>query len=113
MQTFLGILELPLIESKHFTILSIEEHPAFLYHIEIPIILCRNSTVQVILSHVLQGAHGTGKIGKTGKMAKRNPCQGKHREFGNVVKIHGKHREFCLNTGKTQGIFFFFFPEAG
>ena len=48
-----------------------------------------------------QCTHGTGK---TGKMAKKIPCQGKHREFGNVVKIQGKHRELCLNTGKTQGI---------
>ena len=45
-------------------------------------------------------------------MAKKNPCQGKHREFGNFVKTqgkdrefgnfvktHGKHREFGLNTG--------------
>ena len=39
-----------------------------------------------------QGTHGTGK---TGKMAKKNPCQGKHREFGNFAK-----------TGKTQGILF-------
>ena len=37
-------------------------------------------------------------------MAKKNPCQGKHREFGNFVKTQGKHREFYLNTGKTQGI---------
>ena len=29
--------------------------------------------------------------GKQGKWAKKNPCQ-------------GKHREFCLNTGKTHGI---------
>ena len=43
-----------------------------------------------------QGTHGTGK---TGKMAKKIPCQGKHREFGNFVKTQGilsKHRE---NTG--------------
>ena len=33
---------------------------------------------------------------ETGKMAKKNPCQGKHREFG----------KFCQNTGKTQGILF-------
>ena len=48
-----------------------------------------------------QGTHGTGK---TAKMVKKNPCQGKHREFGNFAKTQGKHREFCLNTGKTQGI---------
>ena len=30
-----------------------------------------------------QGIHCTGK---TGKMAKKNPCQGKHREFGNFAK---------------------------
>ena len=27
--------------------------------------------------------------GKTGKMAKKNPCQGKHREFGNFAKTQG------------------------
>ena len=32
---------------------------------------------------------GTHSIGKTGKMAKRIPCQGKHREFGNVIKAQG------------------------
>ena len=37
-------------------------------------------------------------------MAKKNPGQGKHREFENLIKTQGKHREFCLNTGKTQGI---------
>ena len=40
-----------------------------------------------------QGTHGTGK---TGKMAKIIPCQGKHREFENFVKTQGilsKHRE--------------------
>ena len=37
-------------------------------------------------------------------MAKKNPCQGKHREFGNFVKTQGKHRDFFQNTGKTQGI---------
>ena len=42
--------------------------------------------------------------GKPGKWPKRNPCQEKHREFGNFVKTQGKHREFYLNTGKTQGI---------
>ena len=35
------------------------------------------------------------RAGKTGKMSKKNPCQGKHREFGNFVKTQGKHREFC------------------
>ena len=33
-----------------------------------------------------QGIHCTGK---TGKMAKRIPCQGKHREFGNIAKTQG------------------------
>ena len=37
-------------------------------------------------------------------MAKKIPCQGKHREFGYFVKTQGKHREFFQNTGKTQGI---------
>ena len=43
-----------------------------------------------------QGTHGTGK---TGKMAQKFPCQGKHREFGNFVKTQGilsKHRDFFL-----------------
>ena len=40
-----------------------------------------------------QGTHGTGK---TGKMTKEIPSQGKNREFGNVAKTQGKHREFCL-----------------
>ena len=35
---------------------------------------------------LLQGTHATGK---TGKMAKKNPCQGKHREFGNFAKTQG------------------------
>ena len=69
--------------------------------------------------------HGTGKTGKTGKMAKRIPCQGKHREFGNFVKTQGilsKHRE---NTGNfvssscaliaivaaKKTFFFFFFQK--
>ena len=52
-----------------------------------------------------EGPHCIGKTGKTGKMAQKIPCQEKHREFGNFVKTQGKHREFCLNTGKTQGIF--------
>ena len=50
-----------------------------------------------------QGTHGTWKTGKTGKMAQKIPCQGKHREFGNFVKTQGKHREFG-NFVKTQGI---------
>ena len=33
-----------------------------------------------------EGNHGTGK---TGKMAKKIPCQGKHREFGNFAKTQG------------------------
>ena len=34
----------------------------------------------------IQGTHRTGK---TGKMAKRIPCQGKHRDFGNFAKTQG------------------------
>ena len=33
-----------------------------------------------------QGTHCTGK---TGKIAKKNPCQGKHREFENFAKTQG------------------------
>ena len=43
----------------------------------------------------VQGTHGTGK---TGKMAQKIPCQGKHRELGSFVKTQGKHRIF-QNTG--------------
>ena len=42
-----------------------------------------------------QGTHGTGK---TGKMDKKNPCQGKHREFGNFAQTQGKHREFVCSS---------------
>ena len=46
--------------------------------------------------------------------SKKKSLSGKTREFGNFVKTQGKHREFCLNTGKTQGILLaHFFPEAG
>ena len=38
---------------------------------------------------LLQGTHCTGK---TGRMAKENPCQGKHREIGNFVKT----QEICF-----------------
>ena len=31
-----------------------------------------------------KGNHGTGK---TGKMAQKIPCQGKHREFGNTIRV--------------------------
>ena len=34
----------------------------------------------------MQGTHCTGK---TGKMAKKYPSQGKHREFGNFAKTQG------------------------
>ena len=35
---------------------------------------------------MFQGTHCTGK---TGKMVKKNPCQGKHWEFGNFAKTQG------------------------
>ena len=31
----------------------------------------------------------SSEIGKTGKMAQKNPCQGKHREFRNFTKTQG------------------------
>ena len=45
---------------------------------------------------------------------KKNPCQGKHREFGNFAKTQGNHREFgLLKLLKDISIFaakiFFFF----
>ena len=34
--------------------------------------------------------------GKQGKWSQKNPCQGKHRGFGNFVKTQGKHGELGL-----------------
>ena len=48
--------------------------------------------ITVFLTCKDQGTHTTEK---TGKMAKKYPCQGKHREFGNFAKRQGKHREFA------------------
>ena len=45
-----------------------------------------------IHTHIHQGTHCTGK---TGKMAKKNPCKGKQGIW-----------KFGQNTGKTQGIWF-------
>ena len=41
----------------------------------------------------MQGTHSTGK---TGKMANKNTCEGKHREFGKFVKTHRKLKEYGL-----------------
>ena len=37
----------------------------------------------------VQATHCTGKTEKTGKIEKKNPCQGKHMEFGNFAKTQG------------------------
>ena len=42
----------------------------------------RNSNIE---GRQQQGAHGQGKTGKTGKMAKNNSLQGKVREFENFI----------------------------
>ena len=68
----------------HYSSLQTMDHPT-VYTCFIITISCRPAAAQ-------------GKQGKQ-RMAKKNPCQGKHREFGNFVKTQGKHREFCLNTG--------------
>ena len=59
--------------------------------------------------------------GKSGKMAKRIPCQGKHREFGNFAKTQGilfaqvvsslilKIKDIALFAAKNLH----FFSEAG
>ena len=44
---------------------------------------------------VSQGTHATGK---TGIMAKKNPCQGKHREFGNFAKTQGSWFAQVVNS---------------
>ena len=51
----------------------------------------------------IQGTHGTGN---TGKMAQKKSLSGKTQGIWFFFKTLGKHREFCLNTGKTQGILF-------
>ena len=49
--------------------------------------MTRYVTTMCTLNHIyIKGTHATGK---TGKMAKKNPCQGKHREFGNFAKTQG------------------------
>ena len=45
-----------------------------------------SSAIMGVNEFIFQGTHGTGK---TGKMAKKNPCHGKHREFGNFAKTQG------------------------
>ena len=74
--------------------------------------------MQLKYSVLAQGTHGTGK---TGKVAKKNPCQGKHREFGNFAKTQGiwfaqvvnslmtKVKDIAIFAGKIS----IFFPEAG
>ena len=71
------------------------------------------------MNHIaMQGTHGTGK---TGKMARKIPCQGKRREFGNFSKTQGILFAQIVNslTPKVKDIAIFaakisiFFPEAG
>ena len=49
--------------------------------------------------YINQGTHGTGK---TGKMAQKNPCQGKHREFGNFVKTQVKVKDIAIFAAKKK-----------
>ena len=49
---------------------------------------------------LLKQDQGTNVTGKTGKMAKNKFV----RENTGNLEILSKHREFCLNKGKTQGI---------
>ena len=53
--------------------------------------------------HVKQPYTGYPRHRENKENGKKNPCQGKPRELGNV-KTQGKHRELCLNTGKTKEI---------
>ena len=53
---------------------------------------------QVDHHHELPTSHGTICTGKTGKMAKQNPCQGKHREFGNFAKTQGILFDQVINS---------------
>ena len=50
-----------------------------------------------------QGTHCTGK---TGKMAKEIPCQGKHREFGNFAKTQGIWFAQVVNSLNKGKIYF-------
>ena len=58
--------------------------------------VCTLENVQVYSMY--QGTHCTGK---TGKMAKKNLCQGKHREFGNFAKTQGK-QGICFSQVVTS-----------
>ena len=54
--------------------------------------LAKNKHVQVGSALKIQGTHCTGKVGK---MAQKKSVS-ENREFGNVAKTQGKHREFGL-----------------
>ena len=66
----------------------------------------------------MEGTHGTGK---TGEMAQKNPCQGRHREFGSFAKTQGILFAEVVNSLilKVKNIAIFatkisiFFPEDG
>ena len=47
------------------------------------------------VNNLVQGTHSTGKTGKTGKMAKKNPCQRKHRNL-EILPKHRENMEFGL-----------------
>ena len=51
---------------------------------------------EIVRGEIVRERHGTHGTGKTGKIVKKNLCQGKHREFGNFAKTQGKHRELRL-----------------
>ena len=56
----------------------------------------------------MQGTHCTGK---TGKMTKTIPCQGKHREFGNFAKTQGIWFAQVVNLPDSKGIRYFIFAS--
>ena len=69
-------------------------------HIEvIRHLVSRRARVSAPMKVLKYTSYGINRIptaqGKQGKWQK-NPCQGKHREFGNFAKTQGKHRESCL-----------------
>ena len=63
----------------------------------------KDRIVNTTTTYYIRVPTAQGRQGKQGKWPKRFPVR-ENTEFVNFVKTQGKHRKFCLNTGRTQGI---------